>query len=421
MSTPSRSAARRIAAARLISLTGSQAAAISLVFLVYHRTGSAAWVSLALLATEGLQGALSPLVGGLGDRFDRRRVMIASDLLAAVCFGGLALVARDGAALALVAVAFLTTVAESPFFPASGGAIPNLVAPGDLAWANGTVALGSNIGYLVGPALGGVLVAAIGAPAVFVLNAVSFVGSALIVSTVRGSFAGERPDEEAHGGAGAGFRHLFGDPVLRTMAVSFSVFALCVGSVIVAELPLATSFGVGSVGYGLLVAMFSVGGLVGALRGRRLTTETEIIAMVVGSAVTAVAFASVGLAPAFWFVLVAMIVGGTSDGVVDVAVETIVQRRSPDAVRSRVIGALEAVWHVGISISFLFSGPLVNTFGPKAAYVLAGIGCGASSLLLMPLLRGRSTVEPTGAAETGPAVEPALAAEPLPADEAPPP
>jgi MFS family permease len=318
-------------------------------------------------------------------------------------------------------VAFLTTLAESPFFPASGGAIPNLVTPDDLAWANGTVALGSNIGYLVGPALGGVLVASIGAPAVFVVNAASFVLSAAIVATVRGSFAGERPDDEHHGGIGAGFRHLFGDPVLRVMAVSFSVFALCVGSVIVAELPLAASFGAGSVGYGLIATMFGIGALAGALRGRRLTTRTELRALVVGSAITAVAFAAVGLAPAFWWVLVAMLAGGASDGVVDVAVETIVQRRSPDAVRSRVIGALEAVWHTGISISFLFSGPLVNTLGPKSAYVLAGIGCGASSLLLMPLLRRRPVVEPAGA-ETMPVVEPALLAEPpLPAEEAPPP
>jgi MFS family permease len=406
VSTPSRSAARRIAAARLISLTGSQAAAISLVFLVYQRTGSAAWLSVALLLTEGAQGALAPLVGGLGDRFDRRRVMIASDLTAAVCFVALSLVAfAAGSPVALVAVAFVTTVAESPFFPASGGAIPNLVTPDDLSWANGTVALGSNIGYLAGPALGGVLVASIGAPAVFVVNAVSFVASALIVSTVRGSFAGERPDEEQHGGAGAGFRHLFGDPVLRTMVVSFSVFALCVGGVIVAELPLATSFGVGSVGYGLIATMFGIGALAGALRGRRLTTRTEIRALVVGSAITAVAFAAVGLAPAFWWVLAAMLVGGASDGVVDVAVETIVQRRSPDAVRSRVIGALEAVWHTALSVSFLIAGPLVNALGPKSAYVLAGMGCGASTLLLTPLLRRRV---PAG----GP---------PLPAEEAPPP
>jgi MFS family permease len=389
VSTPSRSAARRIAIARLISLTGSQAAAISLAFLVYQRTGSATWLSVALLLTEGAQGALAPLVGGLGDRFDRRRVMIASDLLATACFVALALVAVDGSPATLVAVAFLTTVAESPFFPASGGAIPNLVPAGDLAWANGTIALGSNIGYLCGPALGGLLVATIGAPAVFAVNAISFVVSAALVSTVRGSFSGERQEGEEHTGATAGFRFLFRDPILRRMATAFSIFALCVGSVIVAELPLATSFGAGSVGFGLLATMFGVGALVGALRGRRLTPRTEPSALVIGSLVTAAGFAAVGLAPAFWWVLAAMLVAGTSDGVVDVAVETIVQRRSPDAVRSRVIGAMEAVWHGGISISFLFSGPLVTALGPKVAYVLAGAGCAACALVLLPMLRRR--------------------------------
>jgi MFS family permease len=404
VSTPSRSAARRIAFARLISLTGSQAAAISLVFLVYRRTGSAAWLSVALLLTEGAQGALAPLVGGLGDRFDRRGVMIASDLAATACFLGMATVAVHGSTAALVTMGFLATVAESPFFPASGGAIPNLVPAADLAWANGTIAFGSNIGYLVGPALGGVLVASIGAPAVFVLNAVSFVGSAALVATVRGSFSGERPDSEEHDGPGAGFRFLLQDPILRRLAAAFSVFALCVGSVIVAELPLATSFGMGSIGYGLILTMFGVGALGGALGGRRLTPRTEPVALVIGSAITAIAFASVGLAPAFWCVLAAMLVGGASDGVADVAVETIFQRRSPDSVRSRVIGALEAVWHVALSVSFLFSGPLVNALGPKAAYVLAGAGCAGTAALLTPLLRSRAAV-----------------VRPLPAEEAPPP
>src|SRR5439155_9134393 len=114
-----------------------------------------------------------------------------------------------------------------------------------LAWANGTIALGSNTGYLVGPALGGVLVASIGAPAVFLANAVSFAASATLVSTVRGSFSGDRHGEVRHAGVRAGFRFLFHDPVLRRMALAFSAFAICVGSVIVAELPLASSFGAG--------------------------------------------------------------------------------------------------------------------------------------------------------------------------------
>src|ERR671930_387715 len=78
----------------------------------------------------------------------------------------------------LLLLAFLATVAEAPFFPAASAAVPNLVPAGDLAWANATIAFGSNVGYLAGPALGGVLVASIGAPAVFAFNAATFVVSA---------------------------------------------------------------------------------------------------------------------------------------------------------------------------------------------------------------------------------------------------
>ena len=234
----------------------------------------------------------------------------------------------------------------------------------------------------------------------FLANAVSFAASATLVSTVRGSFSGDRHGEVRHAGVRAGFRFLFHDPVLRRMALAFSAFAICVGSVIVAELPLASSFGAGSVGYGLIATMFGIGALAGALGGRRMTPRTEPMALVIGSAITAIGFASVGLAPAFWWVLIAMLVAGTSDGVVDVAVETIFQRRSPDAVRSRVIGALEAIWHGGISISFLFSGALVDGLGPKSAYVLAGAGCAACAVLLTPLLHTRTAGDELPAAET---------------------
>ena len=82
----SRSAVRRLALARLISITGGAAAFAALNFTVYERTGSAAWLSASLLLTFGVAGVFAPLGGVLGDRFDRKRVMIASDLAGAACY-----------------------------------------------------------------------------------------------------------------------------------------------------------------------------------------------------------------------------------------------------------------------------------------------------------------------------------------------
>jgi MFS family permease len=81
MRTPPRTAVRRLALARAMSETGSAAASTALLDAVFIRSGgSAVWLGLTLLLTHGVAGALGPLGGVLGDRFDRKRVMILSDL-----------------------------------------------------------------------------------------------------------------------------------------------------------------------------------------------------------------------------------------------------------------------------------------------------------------------------------------------------
>jgi MFS family permease len=284
-------------------------------------------------------------------------------------------------------MAFLAAVVETPFFPAASGAVPNLVPVDDLAWANSTVALGSNFGYLIGPALGGALVGAVGAPAVFLANAGSFVVSAMLVASARGRFSAERDASEGHRGMRAGFRFIAADPVLALMTVAAAVFAITVGSVLVAELPLATAFGTGAFGYGLISTVWGTGALFGSLSGRWLTERNRWPVMVYGCVVTAAGFGSVAVAPAFGFILAAMLVAGASDGLVDVAFELVYQTRSPDQVRSRVMGALETVFLLGLAVSFPFAGVLIGAFGPKVCYAVAGAGCVATAALMMPLLR----------------------------------
>ena len=352
-----------------------------------------------MLLTLGTRGVITPLAGSLGDRLDRRRVMVVSDLLGAVCFVALALAHVPAL---LVALAFLATLVETPFFPASAAAIPNLVGPQDLGWANGTVAFRSSLGYVAGPAIGGLLVAAGGAAIVFALNAASFAVSAALVATVRGSFTGRRTDVEEgiHRGMRAGFVFLWKEPVLRRMTLAFAVFAVSVGSILVAELPLAATFGAGAVGYGLLSTSFDFGGLFGALAGKRVTVSNERSWLIGGGFVTAAGLAAVAAMPAFPPILAAMCVSGASDGLVDVVVEVTFQRRSPDAVRSRVLAALEAVFLLGLAVAFPFGGLLVGVLGPKAAYALGGAGAAVSALMLIPLLRTRPS------ARTSPQVDP---------------
>src|SRR5262249_59903900 len=110
--TSHRIAVRRVTAAQIISIAGTEAAEIALLYAVYQRTRSAAWVAAALLLTFGTMAIATPLAGSLGDRFDRRVVMVASHLGGAACFAALAFARSTSSLLAL---AFLDALTSSPF------------------------------------------------------------------------------------------------------------------------------------------------------------------------------------------------------------------------------------------------------------------------------------------------------------------
>jgi MFS family permease len=334
----------------------------------------------------GIAGACSPFAGMLGDRFDRRRVLIGSDLAAAVFFLAIAFADEPWQ---LVVLAGLGAAAESPFIPTSAASVPNLVDDDEqLPRANATVATGKNAGMLCGPLLGGLLVATLGPTAAFVGNALTFLASAALVFTIRVPLQGRRAAEDAHGGVMAGFRFLAGDRVLRTIAIAWSIVLLGIGGVLVAEYPLAEEFGAGAIGYGLLVAAWGGGSLLGVtLAPRAMRRHAELLCIAVGAFVMAVAIGAVAVAPVLAVAVALMAGGGIADGIAAVAEETLVQRRVPDAVRSRVVAAIEAAILVSLALSFGFAGFLLEAVGPRMTYLIAGVVFLAGAALIANLLR----------------------------------
>jgi MFS family permease len=403
----SRAPVRRLATARLISVIGSAAAYMALNFVIYQRTHSATWVAATLFLTFGTIGFASPFAGALGDRFDRRKVMIVSDLAGAACFLVMALV---HAPWLLLLFAFLSAVAEAPFFSSSSAAIPNLVGDDDLSWANSMVALGRNAGILIGPLLGGLLVSSVGSGSVFAGNAVSFVVSAALVGSVHGRFNEDRPigagnvaEHEAHRGLRAGYRFLRHDRILRTITLSWLAIVVGLGMTMVADVPLVDLFGTGSFGYGALIACWGGGSIVGSLLGRTLKARTEPAALIAGTAVVSAMSIATGLSPWWALVLVAIFTMGVGDGVTLVAEQGIMQRRTPDAVRSRVSGAFDSIVHVGMAISYVIAGPAVAWVGARGVYIVGGIAAFIGVAISLPILRVTSQRVDLAADATEPA------------------
>jgi MFS family permease len=252
---------------------------------------------------------------------------------------------------------------------------------------------------MVGPAIGGILLAAVGAPWVFGINAASFVVSAALVVSVRASFVGDRSDEGEHRGVWAGFRFLFHEPVLRRISVAWVVLVLGIGMAMVADVPLVDVFGAGSAGFGVMIGLWGAGSILGSLAGRWLTAATEMRWLILGTAFTASIGIAIALSPWFALVLVLNVAWGASEGITGVAEQNLFQRRSPDSVRSRVLGAIEGLFHGGLTVSFVAAAIVLPVVGARGMYAIAGVAAGLSAIVLLPLLAeapvpvGRPTTE----------------------------
>lgn len=382
--TAPRTAVRGLAAARIISITGGAAAYTALNFTILEQTGSAAWVALALLLTFGAMGFLLPLAGVLGDRFDRRKVLIASDLAGAFCFAMMAL--SDEPAWLLV-WAFLSAVAEAPFWSASEAAIPNVAGPELTTWANSLLGASRSAGITIGPALGGALLAILSPTGVFAANAVSFVVSALIVVSVRGRFSGERGAEDEFHGIKAGFRFLRHDRVLRTLLLAWVVFISGMGMSMVADAPLAVEFDAGAFGFGLLVTAWGGGTVLGSLIARRMGEGREGVWLVNAGIVIAAMGIGIGLSPWFPLIVAFLVVFGVADGTTFVAETNLRQRRAPDAVRSRVTAAFMGMLHLMLALSYVAAAFVVPWIGPQATYAVGGVTAGLAVFVLIRMKR----------------------------------
>ena len=413
MTRSPRTNVRRLALGRLISVTGGAAAYTALNFIVWDRTHSPFMQALSLLLTFGVAGLLGPLAGALGDHFDRRIVMIWSEAIGAAFFAAMAFA---HAPLLLILLAFGSAIAELPFFSASRAAIPNLVeCEEDLAWANSLITMGVHSGIAVGPVIGGLLVGTLGSSWVFAINAGTFVVSLLITLTVRASFQEARTeaDRAAHGGFLAGVSYLWREPVLRRLSIAWLVFVLGMGMGMVADAPVAASFDSGGLGFGLLIACWGTGSVLGTACGRWMNERTEPPILVAGSAGIAITAFAVGFAPIFPLVLAALLAMGICDGLSIVAENGIMQRRTPDAVRSRTMAAFEAVLSLGLALAYMAAGPALRLVDdPQIIYVIGGVFAVVSTIILVPLVAGRRRIgAPVPVVSTAPP-------EPVPVGEA---
>jgi MFS family permease len=383
---------RRLLAAFAISTFGDWLYNIVLLVWIYDRTGSSTWVAVASIARIAPVIMFSISAGDLADRFDRRKVMIASDVSRAGTMFALVLVAVFSAHPAIaIALVFASAALGTPFLPAVDSMLPSIVDRDRLASANAAITVIQYLALAAGPAVGG-LIALVGSPSlVFGLNGVSFLLSAVFISLLQPQ---PRAEETA---LSSPFRRVVEG--LRTIGGSRRVLAL------VACLPL-TSFlpgtayvllvlvseralGLDAEGATFLYASIGVGAIITSWFSDRLTTLAAPWAvLVVSNCVMGVAFAVLGLVDHLPLAYVCCAAIGSSTLVADVTAFTLLQRAVPQEFLGRVFGVVNALLYLGMAAGSLVAPFLEHSLGLDAALATVGIFVALLISALSLVLRG---------------------------------
>ncbi len=366
------------------SFVGDFVSTVALVVLVVQISGSASAVGGVLVARL-VPTLASPLVGVLADRLDRRVILVACDLARATLIVG---VIFTRSLLLIYALVFLIGAARTFFNPTVRAAFPSVVGEGDLARANALISGTFSVSVMAGPALGGLLVATVGVGAAFALDAATYLISAALLSRISLPPPERERGESFAGELRAGLGYLAGARVPLAIVIGTFLTILTANATVPAEIFLAKGvFDVGDTGYGLLVAFWGGGMVVGSALAAVLDGRVNLVVLYfVSIFVTALALAGAGVSPAFALALVALAVAGAANGMDNVATDTVLQRRVPGALLGRVFSVRFLGYSAGEALAYPLGGLIVDSTGPRPTYLLAGAATASAGLLTLLMI-----------------------------------
>jgi MFS family permease len=381
-----RRAFRALWIAQFASNTGTWAQTVGAQWLMGDLGGGAMEIALVQTATTMPVFLLVLPAGALGDILDRRRLLLVGQGLMLCGAAGLAvLTAADavtvGSLLGLIALMGIGQALSVPSFQAIQ---PELVPRREIPQAALLNGANANVARAVGPALGGLLIAAVGPAATFGLNAVSFVGVLLVLGAWRRP-ADHRPLGAEHiiGAMRAGARYVRSAPTFATVLARSLVFMLF-ASGLWALLP-AVARGplhLGAGGYGVLLGSLGAGAVAGAFVVPRLRRHVSGSALVTGATVVyAAGMVVIGAVHSVALVLLVLPTVGLSWIAVQSTLNAAAQVVLPDWARARALAYFQLVFMGGQALGALMWGGVAATTSLRTAFVAPAAGLVAGAVL----------------------------------------
>ncbi len=399
----------RLLVGEFVSSIGDWLYLVAILILVYQVTEDPVILGLVGAARVLPYIFLSVPAGIVADRFDRRLVLLSTDVARGILMLVIAVVVFvDGPIWLVIALAVCAACFSTFFGPAIGAYLPTLVEDEDqLGPANSAWSTLDNLAFMVGPAVAGLLIAAGGLVIAFLLNAASFAVIAAVLWGLPRSVAnaepagagvepGTPPAAVEAGGARAEAAAPAAEtapvpppamesrilvPILGLALIDFIGAAVGGGLSVLTVIIATTGLGGGEEATGFLNAGIGLGGFIGALVAGALVLRPSLAPLLVGgSVVYAVGLAALGFAPALGAAIAAITVAAAGSLVVEVSSTTIFQRVVPDGVRGRALGVMGTASTIAFAAGSFLIPVVADAIGTGPVLAASGIAVAAAGV-----------------------------------------
>jgi MFS family permease len=373
-----------------ISLLGHSMVTVALSFAVFGMGGGAGQVS-AVLAAETAPMVVLLLVGGvIADRFPRRLVMVGADIVRCVSEAVLAalLLTHHASLVAIMVLAAVIGAGDAFFAPGRNGLIPQLVAASELQSANAILSMAGALAAVIGPALGGILVAGAGPGWAIGIDAVGYAVSTVCLLRLRVAAEIVEAGQSFIRQLVTGWREFWARKWLWLVVLQFALLHLVVIGPIFVLGPLGFRHGAhGASLWGSLLGALGAGAMVGGALAMRVRSRRPLRVSVLMLLFFAVVPAALACQAPFAISLVAFFIGGVSLTGFGVLWSTTLQRQIPTEILSRV-SAYDTFGSVCLlPAGYVLAAPMASVLGNSGALWIAA---GFSLLATLVLLASRS-------------------------------
>ncbi|MEM6784083.1 MAG: MFS transporter [Bacteroidota bacterium] len=402
-------------AGAVVSLFGDWFNTLALYRVVQDLSGEGSllgdgYVALALVFVVKLLplALAAPLAGVLVDRFNRRTVMIVSDVLRALIVLGFLLVREPGDLWLLYVLASAQIMVSALFLPAKTAALPNITSDRELLTANALLSATWSIMLALGAAVGGAAVEFLSTDTVFLFDAATYLISAVFIAKTvipqdQDDVPPGNPVKVAAAKVAEGWRHLYRHPRIGRIALAKATWGVGGGALMLALVLIGGQLvpGKPDLGTGLAYAARGLGTGIGPILARALFRDKTAWPTVLGACVVVcgLGYTAIGLLEWTLVVLVFVLVAHAASGANWVLATTLLQERTADRFRGRVFSTEWIFLALAETMSLLVASALLEAevVGLREAVLwLAGVQivCGAAWLLIVVPRERRDAVMP---------------------------